>query len=34
MLKITDKAGQELRKVLESEAHKDKRLILCFMGSG
>lgn len=34
MLKITDTAGQELRKVLESDAHKDKQLILYFMGAG
>jgi hypothetical protein len=34
MLKITDRAGQELRKVLESDKHKDKRLILYFMGAG
>jgi len=34
MLQITDKASSELRKVLESEAQKNKNLILYFMGAG
>ncbi len=34
MLKVTEKAGEELKKVLESETHKNKNIILHFMGSG
>lgn len=34
MLKVSDKAGEELKKVLESDEHKNKRLILYFMGAG
>ncbi len=34
MLNVSEKAGEELKKVLDSEAHKNKNLILHFMGSG
>lgn len=34
MLKITDKASTELQKVLDSDAQKNKNLILYFMGAG
>jgi hypothetical protein len=34
MLKVTDRAGEELKKVLSSEQHKNKSLILHFMGAG
>jgi hypothetical protein len=34
MLNVTEKAGEELKKVLGSETHKNKNIILHFMGSG
>ena len=34
MLKVTDKASVELKKVLDSDAQKNKNLILYFMGAG
>lgn len=34
MLNVTEKAGAELKKVLQSEQYKNKNLILHFMGAG
>jgi len=34
MLVVTDTASQELKKVLDSEEHRNKQLILYFMGAG
>jgi Fe-S cluster assembly iron-binding protein IscA len=34
MLVITDKASEELKKVLESEMAKDKYLLIYFQGAG
>jgi hypothetical protein len=34
MLKVSDRASEELKKVLESDAHRSKSLIIHFMGAG
>lgn len=34
MLKVSGKAGEELKRILESDEHKNKRLVLYFMGAG
>lgn len=34
MLNVSEKAGDELKKVLDSDAQKNKNLILHFMGAG
>ncbi|GEM_PF-1732314 len=34
MLRVTNKASEELKKVLDSDAQKNKNLILYFMGAG
>jgi len=34
MFSVSDKASDELRKVLDSDAHKGKNLVLYFMGAG
>lgn len=34
MLQISERAGEELNKVLASEQAKDKHLVLYFMGAG
>jgi hypothetical protein len=34
MINITDLAGQELNKVLQSDEHTGKRLFVSFMGYG
>jgi len=34
MLNVSERAGEELNKVLSSEQAKDKHLVLYFMGAG
>jgi hypothetical protein len=34
MLVISDKAGQEIKKALDTDQAKDKHLVLYFMGAG
>jgi len=34
MLNVTEKASEELKKVLDSDTQKSKNLILYFMGAG
>ena len=34
MVNITDKAGEEIKKVLDNEEYRGKKLVLYFQGSG
>jgi hypothetical protein len=34
MVNISDKAGEEIKKVLDTDEYKDKKLVLYFQGAG
>ncbi len=34
MVSITDKAGAEIKKVLDEDEHQGKKLVLYFQGAG